>query len=421
VKQAVVFHLEAPNWNVIEAFLMRTGQHALITRQDALQAPEAALDPGRCSYLGAFLPEKDRSLLEDAIRRVLDRSPFLFVGKEWDALCAKHGLPADRMREAMRLDLGPEWQAEALLVESLERAAATHAIRAVVVNEEYSAESVALGSWARQRSIPVLHLHSGLASDGDYFRAADLQADAIAIAGPRDAEALQDMGLPESRLLRSGNPGWIRFSELASKKAECRNGLAELIGWGNGPLLVFGTGAAPLHAVGSDAAAFELAARAFFRCAKSLSKQHPAANWAVLLRETDPEGLEDVLKAWAASEGAPAARIHCFRNNPELFLAAAEAVVSVDAALSVEALLAGTRAINVLTDSGWRMGPAFAAESGVLEVDPEGLPEAVSGCLDARGADPRAMAAAMSVYHPAQSGDPVKNVVDWLSACLAPA
>ncbi|HKP95121.1 MAG TPA: hypothetical protein VJ385_05125 [Fibrobacteria bacterium] len=420
MKQAVVFHLPSSNWAVIDEYLSRSGQHALVTAEDALRAPEIARHAGRSAALAAILPPKDLQSVDEYVRSVLDRSPFLFVGKEWEALCAKHGLPADALRQSMRQDLAEEWGAGALLVESLERALQQYAIRAVVLNEEYSAEARTLALWAGQRKIPVLHLYQGLALDGHYAGSGDLLADSITAAGPRAAETFQDMGLPAGRVIQTGNPAWMKFSELSAMKEDCRAGLARLIGWGSGPLVVFGTSEGPVKPATSDPEILSQAARAFFRCAREAARTHPGSIWAVLLRPSDPPFLERELTAWAAEEGLPAGRIHFFRNDSELFLAAAEAVVSVDSGLAVEALLAGTQAINVLTDSGWRAGPAFAADTGVIEVAPEGLYGEVMKALERRPPDPRRLEAARSAYHPRQNGDPVKNVVDWISGMLSP-
>jgi hypothetical protein len=90
-------------------------------------------------------------------------------------------------------------------------------------------------------------------------------------------------------------------------------------------------------------------------------------------------------------------------------------VVSVDSSLSVEALLSGTCAINVLTDSGWRNGPSFAADTGVIEVIAEEIAGPVLNALERRPMDARGLAAAKAAYHPAPA-DPIKNVVDWILA-----
>ncbi len=415
MRSAVVFDLAPSNWGVIDAYLVRSGQHALVTREEASQAPEITRHAGRSAALSSLLPPKERGAAENHIRSVLDRSPFLFVGKDWEALCAKHGVSPDTMRQAMRQDLAEEWNAEAMLVEALECALSQYSIRAVVLNDEYSAQAKAIALWAAQRRIPILHLYQGLAFDGHYLASESLLADAIAVSGPRAVETLQDMGLPAGRLLQTGNPAWSKYAELAAMKNECRTGLAKLIGWGPGPLLVFATSAAPIRPASSDPEMLSHAARAFFRCARETAGSHPAAIWAVLLQASDPDALEKALATWAQQDGLPAGRIRFFRNDSELFLAAAELVISIDSSLAVEAILAGTPAVNVLTDWGWRTGPAFAAGTGVIEASPEGIRDHVLKALERRAADPGGLEVAKAIYHPAQAGDPIKNVVDWIT------
>ncbi|MEO7423948.1 MAG: hypothetical protein ABI036_02110, partial [Fibrobacteria bacterium] len=390
------------------------------TQEEMRNVPEIAKHAGRTATLASLLPEKEGVNLSEYVREVLERSPFLFAGKDWDALCSKHGLSPDLMRQAMRQDLARDWGLEALLVETLERALETYSLRAVIVDEEHSPQAGALGAWARQRQIPVLHIHQGLGLAGNDPANQTMLSDVIAVAGPRDIEAWQDAGLAAGRMIQTGNPAWVKYTELAAMKADCRAGLARLIGWGSGPLIVFGTGYAPIQSPSTDPEVLAAAARAFFRCARESGKVHPASIWAVLLQAEDPEGLETALKAWAAEEGVPSGRLHFFRNDAELFLAAAELVVSVDSTLIVQALLAGTPALNVLTDSGWRVGPAFAADTGVQEVAPEDMREHVLKALERPAMDARALESARNAYQPA-NGDPIKNVVDWIASMLAPA
>lgn len=417
--QAAVFHLPPSCWNVLDAYL-DSGHHALSVGDEAPAAPEISRHGGRCRALSSLIPEAEMHAVEESWRPVLQRSPYLFTGKEWDALCARHGMSPDVMRQAMRQDLAEDFAAAARLVERLERAAQTFSIPAVVVPEEWSAESRTLGDWARQRGIPVLHLYDGLAMDGDYPDAAGLRADAVTSAGPRHAESLEDSGLPAGRILQAGNPGWTKYSELAGMKEVCRRGLAKLFGWGEGPLFVFGTGSAPIASAAAEAEVLEPCAKAFFACAREIGAAKPSSLWTVLLRKSDPPGLEKILSDWASAEGVPKGRIRFFRNDPELFIASAVAVVSIDSSLTAEALLAGTPAINLLTDSGWRTGPAFAADTGVREVPPEELRAELLRAMAMPAADPGAQEAARSVFHPAALGDPVRNVVQWIASQAAP-
>lgn len=413
---AVLFHLWPGNAGVVAAALRRLPGHALVTREATLKTQELSNQAGRCSLLGDLLLPEHLAAVETAVQAGLEAAADLFAGKDWESLCARYGFDPLDMRRALRRDLTDEWRRQIFLIESLERAATRYALGAVVLNEEYSAESKALVKWAVRRGIPVLHVFHGMAMEGIYNRAADLEADMVSGFGPRHAESLQDLGLLSGRIADTGNPAWSRFSQLAGMKDKCREALAKLMKWGHGPLFVFGTTLSPFNAATARPGSLSRAARAFFRSGRKLSASHPDAIWVVLLRPTDPPGLEADMKGWAKAEGLHTGSVHCFRSDSELFLAAAQAVVSIDSCLSVEALLAGTPAINLYSDAGWRMGPAFAAGTGVEEVSEDGLDDALGRAMSGSGLDTRLREEAVSVYHPPRGRDPAEKVVDWVES-----
>ncbi len=421
IKQTVLFNLNRANWGLVEAYLRHSGQHALVPRGDLLEAPEFAPFAGRLAALGAPISTSDAQAAEETINAAQGRIPFLFVGKDWEALCAKYGMDSETMRQAMRQDLSSEWEESVRTVEALDRAMEANSIRALVLNDENAAASKAMALWARHRQIPVLHIYDGMALDGQYAGIEDLQADAFVVYGPRSGESFQDMGMTPERLVNTGNPAWVKFSELIGLKKNCREALSRLLGWGNGPLVVFGSTFAPFRTPSLDPGILSHVLRGFFRCAREIQKVRPSTIWAVLLRPGDPAECEAEFASWAIEDGLARGSVRFYRNEPELFLAAAHAVVSVDSTLSAEALLVGTRAINVYTDAGWRIGPAFAADLGISEVTVDGLQAEILKALDRGDQDPKTFTAAVAAFNPPQAEDPLKPLLEWISGKLLPA
>ena len=73
-------------------------------------------------------------------------------------------------------------------------------------------------------------------------------------------------------------------------------------------------------------------------------------------------------------------------NDATDWVLSADVMVSMQSNLSVEAMLVGVPAIDMLTEIGTWLGPCFGADSGILEVEPWALSQVLAEVLSSEGA-----------------------------------
>ncbi len=269
-----------------------------------------------------------------------------------------------------------------LLTAALNRAAEQHAIGLVVVNEDMQASAKTVVNWAVQKNIPSLHLAHALALSEPYTVHAHLKADVLAVYGERGCEGYLDIGIPPERIRVTGNPAWDGYLQWRGQRPQAREMLCQRYGYPvNRPIVVFGsTWAANLTALG-DEHLYGNTLRVFIDACEQLRR----AGWdfAAVIKDRPANahfGTQRVEELLAESGANAAHYLHTSENGRE-WLLAADVLIAMDSNYSVEAMLAGTPAINLVNQPGVLLGPSFDAASGVLEVEPSELAAALASLL----------------------------------------
>jgi len=270
-------------------------------------------------------------------------------------------------------------------IKALEQASSCYAIDLLAVNEEYMLFARSAVAWARTRGIPSLHLIHGLALSTPYTVHRHADADITAVFGERGVEPYQDMGIPDERLRVTGNPAWDGYPQLAAAREDVRKELLASAGLSpDRPVVVFATTwTADLTVIHDTSIPAELM-RQVFRAVK-------------VLRDTDGPALQLVVKdrpgadyvqvgreqalALARREGLEKEDFWYQTTDTARWVVAADVLIACDSNISVEAMMVGVPAINLLNLNGLRLGPSFDADSGILEVEPAQLAPALRRLL----------------------------------------
>lgn len=293
----------------------------------------------------------------------------------WRVFCGQYGIeaadfPAERDQElAVRLD------GMMLLIEALDQAAARFHLELALVNEDLLPAGRMVCEWARARGVPSLHLAHGIALATPYTVHAALHADRLAVFGERGGEGYRDIGIAPERMIVTGNPAWDEYASLKLEKPRVREAVYTKYNLDRQlPLLVFGTTWAAFLNAGSYAAIYEETLAAFLQACRALIEAGRAVNIVVKDRPSNLSHGRETVARVAAELGLAAGQFAYTQEDTSLLVTAADVMVSLDSNLSVEAMLAGTPAVNLMHELGLRMGPSFDAESGILEATPADLP-----------------------------------------------
>ncbi|MDK2126394.1 glycosyltransferase [Parachitinimonas caeni] len=274
------------------------------------------------------------------------------------------------------------WPAVAAILEALALARQAYDLRLVAVNEDYTELSKAVVLWAGANRVPSLHLAHALALADPYTVHRQLNADLIALIGERGGEGYLDAGFARERLRVTGNPAWDHYPALRRERVLLRRQLAEQYGFdGTLPLLVFGTTWAANFSALVDGHAFASTLRTFLSSVAQLQQQGVRFTAVVKDRPSNQSYGANEFERVLEGCGVDRRGVRYASDTPDRWLVAADAVVSVDSNLTVEAMSAGVPAINLMNDSGLRMGPSFGAYSGVIEVAADELAAAMGRVL----------------------------------------
>ncbi|MDP2835042.1 MAG: glycosyltransferase [Pseudomonadota bacterium] len=338
--------------------------------------------------------------------------------KEWCDFLARHELEADRFDPLVEEDLEHRLFDAINLVETLDAAREQFQVELVVLNEDLTLHCRGIAEWARARGIPSLHLVHGLALGVSYTVHSALHCDAMAVFGERDAEGYRSVGIPAERIHITGNPAWDTYVELKREKPRVREAVYSKYSLNpEAPLLLFGTTwAASLTASSNREVHDETLATFFQGCREWMDAGH-AANIVVKDRLANAEHGREAVERIALAAGLASAQYVYTTDDTSLLVTAADVLVSVDSNLSVEAMLAGTPAINLMTELGLRMGPSFDAECGMLEAGPGELSlllDFVLGDADLRGGLVELMSLKASGYNFAVDGSAAERVANLM-------
>ncbi|OYY95894.1 MAG: hypothetical protein B7Y41_01015 [Hydrogenophilales bacterium 28-61-23] len=292
----------------------------------------------------------------------------------WRTFCELHGFAAEGFDAVLGKDLVARLKQVMCLVEALDAAAAIYNIELLLINEDLMPGGRMAAEWAKAHQVPSLHLAHGIALATPYTVHAALTADVLAVFGERGGEGYRDIGISPDRLRVTGNPAWDVYAGLKAEKPRVREALNEKFGLDpSAPLLVFGTTWAAFYTAASYAAIYDETLATFLLACRALIDAGRAINIVIKDRPSNVAHGRDSTDRLARAAGLGPAQYVYTQDDTKLLVTAADVLVSVDSNLSVEAMLAGTPAINLMNELGLRMGPSFDAESGILEAAPNEL------------------------------------------------
>jgi len=380
-----IFALLVPkNLRVLEDFVRRYPGTTVLSPACAVTADareRIAAAGGRLVALETLLDGAAHEALAGEVKRRSQGLAGELSTPAWKRRWQKTGIPAAALAECLTDEAAERLPGLLGLVAALQQAAAVYSISLVLVNDDLTSVSRVVVQWARRCGIPSLQLSHSLLLCEPYTVHARTHADVTAVFGERGVQAYKDVGVDPARLRVTGNPAWDEYAQLGRYRTELRATMAALHGLSPAvPIVVFGTTwSANLTALG-DEGLYGKTLRAFLVACKELHDQGVALQPVVKdrpSRESSPQRVHEL----AAELGLPPDFVRFSMADAMSWVLTADVLISVQSNLSVEAMLAGVAAINLFTELGMALGPCFAADSGVLEVEERELARALRELL----------------------------------------
>lgn len=417
-----IFALLVPkNLRVLEEFVRRhPGTTVLLPGCAATEnARERIAVAGGCMVaLETLLSAAEHESLATEVKSRTEGLPGKLAAATWKRHWKKPGIPTAALAECLAEEAAERLPGLLGLAAELQAAAAVYSISLVLVNDDLTPVSRVVVEWARRRGIPSLQLSHSLLLCEPYTIHAQLHADVTAVFGERGVEAYRDVGLDPARLRVTGNPAWDDYSRLGHYRPELRATMAALHGLSTAaPIVVFGTTwSANLTALG-DEGLYGKTLRAFLVSCKELHDQGVTLQPVIKDRQT-PESSAPRVHELAAELGLPPGFVRFSMMDAMSWVLVADVLVSVQSNLSVEAMLAGVPAINLFTELGMALGPCFAADAGVLEVQASDLTKALRELLlndELRAQQLAAQSRAVAHHNAGVDGKATERVVALMS------
>jgi GT2 family glycosyltransferase/2-polyprenyl-3-methyl-5-hydroxy-6-metoxy-1,4-benzoquinol methylase len=260
------------------------------------------------------------------------------------------------------------------IIDYLDAAAAAQPVEALLVSEEYMQLARTAVQWAKARGIPVVHVCHGANMARMYTVHRPALADIYCVIGERAGDFLADLGVPPNSLVPVGSTEWEdyldrdRLRPLVRRKLVEANGLDASL-----PILVFGTTWFAGLTAFSVERVYDETIAVFLAVCRDLRKAGVGINCVIKDRPPNAAFAEDRIAAIAAGLGiAREDYVLTFKETAEWVLAA-DVLVAVESTLLIEAMLAGTPAVNLWHDASHVLGPAFGADEGIVHAFPDSL------------------------------------------------
>jgi hypothetical protein len=253
------------------------------------------------------------------------------------------------------------------LVAMLDRA---HALQPVelVLTDDGSALARTAVAWARARGLPSATLPARVPLRRPRKPSAD-QTIALSERGRQsylalDADEASLVSLLQQQALYSTGA-----NERAARRREGKAALERALAWPeNDIVIVFEPAAFERESALEAADACGASLAAMFNALAVARGSVPTLRLVVLDR---PSSNGYALAEQAASNAGLAAGDFSYAQaDDEVWIAAADIVVSVDSTRSMDAAGAGVPAVNLWRPANWYLGPSFAAQDGVIDVPP---------------------------------------------------
>ncbi len=321
------------------------------------------VSPERCGVLHAEMSQRLASMLDAA---------------PWNALARRHaaaGLDAGALRDIVGDASLMSLVRGRIAIEELNEAAKRDALELIVVNEDLLPISKARALWGRAHGVPVLQVaHSLILQSAFRTSHRELHSDALAVFGEAGRAPYREMGIADERLPITGNPAYDAFPALVADRDRIRAAVRARYRRGAGARLVlFATTAVVNHRAFIDPRYGERTLDAWF-AARAVAQRVPDAFFVVKGRAVDDRASSE---AAAALHGISPETWAFEDDGIDELIVAADAVVSVFSNVSVQAMLGGVPAIDLIGPPEWLLGPGFAEGDGVLSVSADELPGAI--------------------------------------------
>jgi len=329
---------------------------------------------GMVVYLEKLLPASDMDTIQRLASGIVERTGEMLAGAPWRSYCAGQGWDGERLAPLITTRANAEALNFVVLLEALEQARKQYEIALAVVNEDLMPVGRGVARWARNNGIPSLVVSHSLILFRPYTVHDTLHADVMALFGERGAEGYLDLGVEPQKLRVVGNPSWDRYLALKKERSAVRQEVAGRLGLDMArPIILFGTTwAANLSAFG-DEKIYRKTLEAFFHGCARLRDDGIAVQPVIKDRMQNAAFSHDLIPALAAESGFRSGEYAYTAEGVESLIVAADVVVSVESNMSVEAMMAGVPAINMVTEFGMRLGPCFDADAGIVDSEPDEL------------------------------------------------
>jgi GT2 family glycosyltransferase/2-polyprenyl-3-methyl-5-hydroxy-6-metoxy-1,4-benzoquinol methylase len=372
------------NAPVLEQYLAGKERTVILLAPACTAAMRQALEPSGAKLvaLESVLSSEEReSIFQDAQQRA-NRCSEVFRGTEWPGFCLSRGFDSERAGAVISDNLSQKLFAEIIVLAALNKVKEEYFLELIILNEDVLPISKTIALWAHTERIPVLHLTHGLGLPRPNTVDEEVNADVMAVFGRRGGEFFLDAGIPAERIRVTGSPSLDIYQHLKQKRELIRqytlaknNLLPEF------PIVVFGTTwAAHLTAI-SDGEVYEKSLRHVLLACRQAADEGVIAQLIIKDRPANSSFGPELCRRITLEVGFPEQMLRYVIDETEIWVAAADVVISIDSNLSAEAALAGVPAINLMSDAGLRLGPSFYGDSGIVEVEPEGLKNAIVSIL----------------------------------------
>lgn len=307
-------------------------------------------------------------------------------------------------------------------ITALDELAAEFPLELMLVNEDWMPFSRCCVQWAKQKGLPSLHLeHNPFLNFPSTIHSLQ-HSDHMAIFGHLSREVFALAGYDLARLHSTGLPQFDQLIAEHDNRLHWRDFICSRHGLDSArPIVVYGTTWFAGLSFLEDSDNPECVLSAYFKAIKTLGnkaqhiiKDRPGATGESQVRATGRRhGVPDrdyvyVTDALDAG-GVP-------MEKPLPYLLGADLIVANESGLLVEALCVGTRAVNLITNTGtFIYGPSYPGDCGIRQAVTDNLPEIILRTL-ADPDIPAQMAAAAPKINAGQDGRAIERVVNLMQA-----
>ncbi|SFC38431.1 hypothetical protein SAMN04487968_10635 [Nocardioides terrae] len=304
-------------------------------------------------------------------------------GTEWvgEGMVASPG-EIPRLRALLSEAVGVHVPAAVMLLNALGAIRKVYDLKLFVTSEDVQSMPKVATAWARARHIPSLHVAHSLALVDPYTVHAHLVADVLAVYGDRGAEGYLDLGIEPHRIVSTGNPAWDVYSRLRGERSAVRERLVDSYDLDPGlPIVTFGT----THSgrmTASDTGNAHRDSLAAFLAAVAEMEQRGVAFQTVVKDRMSNIGIGDELLTALLENSGVRQRVTYANDDTSEWAVASDILVGVDSNYLVEAMLAGTPAVNLIGVGSLPAPPPFDGASGVVEAEPGELATRLASLLE---------------------------------------